>query len=282
MNKFIDTLKSHIQNVMGEVKLFYDKNKAISKWGIVASVISLSYAITNYMPDYLGIEPYYALANNICISYIAAVIFFIVQVYIPEGRNRKKCMEILKANFVDITKFVELVILVCEKHIKINEKGATIEWNGEGECIYVKLIKSGNKESSHVEKYTKSELFGLKDTFDNKMRKIKETTVISYCDYEILEKISELEKNNMFHNINNVIIYANSDISFSDFKNTLNNMREINKSLKKMCGITDIYELDEVDGTEQKRIDILMKNIHAGTVNIDKINREILREAEKK
>ena len=72
---------------------FYKKNKAISNIGVIALVIALSYAITYNMPDYFGIESYYSLANNICISYIAALIFYVVQVYIPEDRNQKKCIK---------------------------------------------------------------------------------------------------------------------------------------------------------------------------------------------
>ena len=69
------------------VQKFYKKNRKISQIGILALVISGSYVLTYNMPDYFGIEPIYSFLNNVSISYIAALIFFVVQVYIPEEEN---------------------------------------------------------------------------------------------------------------------------------------------------------------------------------------------------
>ena len=49
--------------------------------GLVSILITVSYAITYNMPDYFGIESWYSLFNNISISYIAALIFYVLQVY---------------------------------------------------------------------------------------------------------------------------------------------------------------------------------------------------------
>lgn len=100
--------------------------------------------ITYNMPDYFGIEPFYSWLNNLAISYIAALIFFIVQVYIPEERNEKKCMEILKNNFADLTRFVDITIWVCEKYITVKEKGAELHWNGDNEKYTLNISNVGN------------------------------------------------------------------------------------------------------------------------------------------
>lgn len=256
---------------------FYKRNKAISNIGIVALAISFSYAILYNVPDYLGIEAYYSLLNNICISYIAALIFFVVQVYIPEERNQKKCIEILKNQFADFTRFNEIAVLFCEKHISINKKGATIHWNGEKEKIYLKLKSSDESKGIVLEKHTKAELLNWGNMFNEKLRKIKDATVIKYCDYEILEKLSELEKANFYMNLAVVIKYADTDIGLQDVNDSIKEFKRMNDELKRMCSICRQYELLDVTKDDILQIDTIYKNLLNNTFNIQSHNREIVR-----
>lgn len=262
---------------MKKIIEFYKRNKAISIIGVVAFGISISYAITYNMPDYFGIEPYYALANNICISYIAALIFFVVQVYIPERMNHRNCMEILKNKFDDLTKFNELVVLLFEKHIKVNERGATINWNGDNEKIYLKAMSSDVLRGPNVSMYTKAELLNLKNTFDSKLNAIKETAVIKYCDYEILDKISQLEKQNFYSSLAYVIKYADTDIGFKSVDDDVKEFKRINEELKELCCILEHYQLIEVTQEDVWQIDAIYKNIANNSLSIQSINREIMK-----
>ena len=199
---------------MKEIIIFYKKNKAISNLGIIMLIISFSYAITYNMPDILGIEAYYSLLNNICISYVAALIFYVFQVYIPEKQNNNKFMEIMTNKFFDFIKLNEIILLLCDKHIIINEKGAIISWNGDGEKIYLKVKTSTDPKSSELIYYTKQQLLDMKKEYSRKLNEIKESTLINYCDSEILEKLSEIEKQDFYTTFANIIRFANSDIGF--------------------------------------------------------------------
>ncbi len=263
---------------MKKIIEFCKRNKAISIIGAVALIVSISYAIAyNNMPDDFWIEPFYALANNICISYIAAVIFFIVQVYIPERRNHKKCMEILKNKFDDLTKFNEIAVLFFEKHIKINERGATINWNGDNEKIYLKVESSDVSRGPNVSRYTKAEILNWKNTFDSKLNAIKETAVIKYCDYEILDKISELEKQNFYSSLAYVIKYADTDIGLKSVDDGVKEFKRINEELKELCFILEHYQLIEVTQEDVLQIDAIYKNIANDSLSIQSINREIMK-----
>ena len=256
---------------------FCKKNKAISKIGFATLAISGSYSITYNLPDYFGIEGYYSLINNICISYIAALIFFVVQVYIPEEENQKKCMEILKTRFADIAKFNEIAVLLCEKYININEKGATIDWNGGGEKICL-LIKS-NDELKAVEMaaYTKLELLKWKNVFNTKMKTIKESMMINHCNYEVLEKLSEMEKRDFFTEISSVIRFANSDIDFQSVNNNIKEFKRINEEFKRMCSISEQYQLLDVSENDVLRINAIYKSITNNTFSVQAVNREFIK-----
>lgn len=262
---------------MKKVIKFYKKNKAISNIGVIALVISLSYAITYNMPDYFGIESYYSLVNNICISYIAALIFFVVQVYIPEDRNQKKCMEILKNKFADITKFDEIAVLLCEKHISMNEKGATINWNGDGEKIYLKVKASDKSNGSELIKYTKNELLNWKNAFNEKLKVINESAVINYCDYEVLEKLSEIEKQDFFTLFSNIIRFSNSDIGIQGAEDSIKRFKEINEELKQMCSISEHYQLMDVSIDDRIRMNAIFRNFTNNTFSIRAFNREFIK-----
>lgn len=72
-----------------KIRHFYFSNKEISIIGIICILISVSYMITYNMPDYFGIEPFYSWLNNLAISYIAALIFFIVKYMFQRKEIRK-------------------------------------------------------------------------------------------------------------------------------------------------------------------------------------------------
>ena len=69
------------------MKRFIKNNILIFWLGVLSAIISISYAITYNMPDYFGIEGWYSLLNNLAIGYLAALIFYIIQVYIPQYRQ---------------------------------------------------------------------------------------------------------------------------------------------------------------------------------------------------
>lgn len=262
---------------MKEIIIFYKKNKAISNLGIIMLIISFSYAITYNMPDILGIEAYYSLLNNICISYVAALIFYVFQVYIPEKRNNNKFMEIMTNKFFDFIKLNEIILLLCDKHIIINEKGAIISWNGDGEKIYLKVKTSTDPKSSELIYYTKQQLLDMKKEYSRKLNEIKESTLINYCDSEILEKLSEIEKQDFYTTFANIIRFANSDIGFRDARDSINYFKKLNEELKQLCSVSTIRYLEEVSKEDIQQTDAIYNCLRSNTLKIKVYNREVLK-----
>ena len=92
------------------MKKFLKRNFIISIFGFISVLITASYAITYNMPDYFGIESWYSLFNNISISYIAALIFYVLQVYKPECEKSRKAQAALTPLFLDLIQFIEIAI----------------------------------------------------------------------------------------------------------------------------------------------------------------------------
>lgn len=217
-------------------KQFFTKYKCIVVIGLIALAISVSYMIYSYkISNLLCIESIYSFLNNLSISYIAALIFFIVQVYIPEKTNKKKSMQILNNQFVDLIEFVDSIILLTEKYFEIGTKGAKILWNDSTKILFLKYSK--NNVPNFVI-FSETDLIKKNDIFAEKLYKIKGLPIINYCDYNILRKLSEIEKNDFFQDLNQVVEYANSDITFNKFIAERNRMKTLLDEFRKLCNIS--------------------------------------------
>ncbi len=217
-------------------KQFLKKYTCISAIGFIALAISVSYIIYSCkISNHICIESIYSFLNNLSISYIAALIFFIVQVYIPEKNDNKKLMQILNNSFVDLIEFVDSIILLTEKYFEIGTKGTKILWNDSTKILFVKYSKNN---SSNLRLFSKEELINQEKVFSKKVYKIKKLPLINHCDYDILLKLSEIEKNDFFQDLNQVVEYANSDITFNKFIAERNRMKTLLDEFRKLCNIS--------------------------------------------
>ena len=257
-----------------KVKQFYLANKGISGIGIVSILISISYVLTYKLPDYFGIEPIYAWLNNIAISYVAAMIFFVVQVYIPEQKNKKHCMEVLKNNFIDLAKFLDLTILACKRHIKIKETGADLLWNSEEEKIYIKYSKLNDIKAFSIGSYTKSEISDLDKQFNKKIAKIKESPVIKFCDYELLEILTKVEASNFYKTLQRTVMLANTETNLQSFNDAMNDLQELDEEMKNVCMIDVDYQLYEIDEMDKIYADLPRNNIVKSLISVRGVNIE--------
>lgn len=227
------------------------------------------------MPDFFGIEPLYAWLNNIAISYDAAMIFFVVQVYIPEQKNKKHCMEVLKNNFVELAKFLDLTILICKRHIKIKETGADLLWNSEEEKIYIKYSKLDDIKAFSITSYTKSEIYDLDKQFNKKIAKIKESPVIKFCDYELLEILTKIEASNFYKTLQRTVMFANTVTNLQGFNDAVNDLQELDDKMKNLCMIDVNYRLYEIDEMDKIYADLPRNNIVKSLTSVREVNIEV-------
>ena len=204
------------------------------------------------------------------------MIFFVVQVYIPEQKSKKQCMEVLRSNFIDLAKFIDLTILVCQKHIEIKDKGVNLLWNGDSdeEKIYIKYSSCNDTNKFFNKSYTKAEIFGLANQYNKKIEKIKQSSVIKFCDYELLEVLTKLETIKFYANIQYIIEYADTEINFQSVKESIIDLQKLNDKLKNLCMIDIKYQLYEVEELDKQFADLPRSNLIQKLKSVQNINIE--------
>ena len=229
--------------------------KTIFIIGICAIIISISYAITYYMPDYLGIEGWYSLLNNISISYIAALIFFVLQVYIPEYRSAKKAEAVMNPLFLDLSAYIEETIAICRTFMRINEGGKiTVDWkNANDKVIYYVPELEGTTGSGNLvaTRKTEKDLIAAGKIYSAKIEKIKDRIEFKNCNPDIIDAISELDSSNFFSTTFPIaILAAGTMFGFPDFQKLVNSMEQVNNKFKAACNISQKHKVRAANDEE--------------------------------
>jgi len=266
---------------------FIKRNAIISLFGVISIAISVSYAVTYNMPDYFGIESWYSLFNNISISYIAALIFYILQVYKPECDNSKRAQVILKPLFLDLIKFTEIAIACCRKYVSIDEKGyLTINWwDKEQKILYfVPIVENFNGNSREIAvRKSEIELRKVDTIYKSKIRGIKERIDFKDCDPDILNALSKLEATDFFKTtVIAALMIDRSFVTFSGFMNTVDKFEVLKDELKKCCGVTCKYGVKDADDMEMALSETIFYKDALKAESIDKFNEMYHREFLKK
>lgn len=266
---------------------FIKRNAIISFFGLISIVISASYAITYNMPDYFGIESWYSLFNNISISYIAALIFYVLQVYKPECDNSKKAQVILEPLFLDLVKFMEIVIACCRKYVFIKDNGG-IEiswWDKEQKVLYfVPTVEDSNGES-HETAVRKSELELRKmdAVYKSKIREIKDRIVFRDCDPDILNALSKLEASDFFKiTIVSALMLDRGFVTYSGFPSSVDKFEVLKDEFKKCCGITYKYGVRDAEDMEMALNETVFYKDALKKGSIEEFNEVLYREYLKK
>lgn len=263
------------------MRKFIKKNKIISIFGFISILITVSYAVTYNMPDYFGIEGWYSLLNNISISYIAALIFYVLQVYKPECENSKKAYMTLKPLFLELIQFIEVTIACCRKYISVNEDGKTvIDWTDkERKVIYFVPVLTGSDSHRPAIRKEKTDLVKLQDIYKNKIKEIKERISFRECDSDLIRVLSELESSDFFKSkLAAAITYEGTFVKFPGFQDSVNEFERIKDEFKTCCGITGKYEVRNAEKMEIAACEaIFCKNALQAT-SVDEFNKITYRE----
>lgn len=266
---------------------FIKRNAIISFFGLISVVISASYAITYNMPDYFGIESWYSLFNNISISYIAALVFYVLQVYKPECDNSKRAQVILEPLFLDLVKFMEVTIACCRKYVSVSDTGhIAINWWGKEQKIlyFVPTIEDSNGEG-HETAVRKSELELRKidDIYKSKILEIKNRIVFRDCDPDILNALSKLEASDFFKfTIASALMFDRGFVTYSGFPSNVNKFEGLKDEFKKCCGITHKYGVRDAEDMEIALNETIFYKGALSKSSIEEFDEKLYREYLKK
>ena len=261
--------------------VFIKKNKIISFFAFVSIIIVISYAITYSMPDYYGIEGWYSLFNNIAISYIAAVFFYVLQVYLPECQNQKKAQMILKPVFIDLVEFLEYTIACCRKFVVTQDDGKIyINWtNKNDKSLYFIPIKGEVNIHRPAVKKTETDIKNLNDIFKTKIKCIKEKIDFRMCDQSISNALSKIEMSDFYSStIITALMFESTFIAFPKFQESVNEFEILVDEFKQCCGITDKYDIRNAETIEIASYEAIVEKKALQASTIDEFNEISYRE----
>ena len=110
------------------MKKFIKNNTLIFWLGVASALFSVSYAATYNMPDYFGLEGWYSLLNNLSISYLAALIFYVTQVYIPQYKQNQQAHECIRLRIENVVCYMgEIFDKLGDKYIENYSRGVITE-----------------------------------------------------------------------------------------------------------------------------------------------------------
>lgn len=237
------------------IKEFIKRNTIISVFGIVSILIAISYAATYNMPDYFGIEGWYSLLTNISISYIAALIFYVLQVYKPECEGRKRAKESLVSLFADLVKFSEITIACCRKYISIDaDSKLTIQWyDKERKMLYFVPVVNGTTKVEHrpAVRKTSGEIQMIGKIYRSKIDEIKNRIEFKECDSDIVHALSKMEASNFFNSsITSALMFAETFIEFPGFQHQVDEFEKVENDFKQCCEISCSYGIRDAEAIE--------------------------------
>jgi len=261
---------------MQKIFRFYLKNKKICIIGVVAIGVCMTYIMTYYIPDYFNIEAVYSFIYNISISYLAAVIFYIVQVYGPEEANQRKSLEILRPKFEQLIEFIEVTLLVFDEYIDVKQQGAVISWTRD-EKIYIKFYKKG-QDNKTLKRFTKEELISLNKSVGKLLLEIRNDTVFKYCEYGVAKLLSDIQMCGAMEEISNVIRLSNTIVGLNNVSLSIEKMRVLLKNAKKLYGFNYEYAIDRADVRDITILDMVSDDMAKSLKDIDIINKAIFKE----
>lgn len=265
------------------IKEFFKRNLVISLFGIASVFIAVIYAATYMMPDYLEIEGWFSLLTNIAVSYIAALVFYILQVYKPECEGRKRAKESLTPLFEKLIELIELTILCCRKYVSISaDEKVTIQWvDPKEKSLCFNFVQNGSsvKNGRRGVIKTECEIQNLGTVYKSQFDEIKNRIDFRDCDPEIVHALSKLESSHFFsHTLPSLLMVADTIVSYPGFKLSVDQLEKDVIDFKKCCGIATTYEIKDAEPMDIAMYKVARSRKMLQAASIRELNAVVMRQ----
>lgn len=190
---------SKIKGIIDNYRVFCEKNLWISRIAVIAIIIFISYIITYDMPDVLGIEPLFNGMYNLSIGYIVSLIFYVLQVYIPDTKEQIRCFEIIKPDIEKLYDEMGYILEILNSILKVNKDTLV----NQGQTIFCKdkISNNGIEKTSPKEVDLKATFLGYEKNINNIIDKMVNKSIYQYNDLELLKLISKLQSSKLPHGL---------------------------------------------------------------------------------
>lgn len=247
---------------MKAIKRFILQNLIISIIGGGAIVFLIYYIFQKNRLIAFGDDALNSSIYDLSIGYIGSMIFYILQVYIPEEKSRKMSLEILQPTIHKLINKMSFMIgfydMVSDYYQSENKD---IDYSN---LYFAKIINKNGDSSMWIENTNvTNELKKYKRTINDLVNEIKLKSVYCDCDDRFKYLITELEDNKFINYIMEIGHCLNSIVRGDSKFDLLDEYIELRNEIQKFDPIVEEIEIIK-----------LSKELEEGTKKFIEINRD--------
>lgn len=177
------------------ITYFKKRNKVLYYLFEIATVITLSYYITQDMPEIIpGIEKWYKLSSDLSIGVIVNFIFYIFQVYIPKREDEKNTLSIINPNLSKICDNMQEILLVLKTYLPGFDCGKIAPLDEH--TVYYMLTTDSDLKEGWARSFDLYEDFTpLKETIARTTNELLSSSIIQGCEKDVIELLGQLQQN---------------------------------------------------------------------------------------
>lgn len=221
------------------------KNKEIVIW--LGFLIALGIIVLYIFLDELGNCNIFIVLLNLSFSYIAAVLFYVAQVKIPNINNKKKAFEVLSPDIHSINEELNFLIAFIDAAFKIQDNELYIKGIDDN-IIYIKHYRNDMVIREYVDyrNYLKNSMQNIK----NNLVKLQNRFLYQYLPDSFINVISKLdmEKFSSFASIPNIFPICTS---FQNLENDIEKFRDYQSKINKFDKNNVIHKVEILDQKEK-------------------------------
>ena len=173
------------------ITYFIKRNKVLFFLFVTATGITLSYYITQDMPEIIpGIEKWYKLTSDLSIGVIINFIFYIFQVYISKREDKKSALSIINPNLSKICNNMQEILLVLKTYLPGFDCGKIAPLDEHS--VYYVLTTDSNLTEGWARAFDLYKDFTpLKETITRTTDQLLSSSIIQGCEKDVIELLNQ-------------------------------------------------------------------------------------------
>lgn len=136
----------------------------------------------------------YEIALNLSYSFLAAVIFYVLQTVIPDNKRKRKAKIILQGSVNKIADKLDFLVAFSNLVLTFENDAVTINGVKEGDNIYFRKIK--NQQMIQTQENYREFFQTCIETIKIDIQFLKSNSLYSFLDENLITVIAEIEKEN--------------------------------------------------------------------------------------
>lgn len=159
---------------------------------IVAIVITCSIIGIHLYSKGFSNGSIYEIAVNLSYSFLAAVIFYVLQTVIPDNKRKRKAKIILQGSVNKIADKLDFLVAFSNLVLTFENDAVTIKGVKEGDIIYFRKTK--NQQVIQTQENYREFFQTCIEIIKNDIQFLKSNSLYSFLDENLITVIAEIEK----------------------------------------------------------------------------------------